>query len=364
MFNLTLFKKYSCLKNYLLNTLFILFFPFILIAQKNTEELKTKTEPNPYFEKKDTLFSFKFALFNIDERFEVSGSDFHYKIQPNFTLKTKFFFSYRFLSLAFAMAPNFIPGNRDDNLKGKTKTFTFNLNLITKHWVQDLQYNHTTGFYLANTADYESPGWEEGKDPYIQFPDLRVHYFRGATSYKFNPNFSLKAVRTQAEVQKKSAGSFMPSFIYSYYRINNETNSTDQQSSQKSDNLEMMAAIWYMHTFVVKRWYFSVGIAPAFGFGHTKLNTRIGSDHFLSYYNEPVIRINEQVGIGFNSQRFFTGFVFIASQTRENQGSNPVRQNNMFTTFQVFAGYRFNAPKFLRKTFNWAENLIPGKSKN
>jgi hypothetical protein len=358
----TIYKKYNRLKRYPLNVLIFLFVPAMLIAQENTKELKSEKEFNTYIEKKDTSFNFKLAIYNLDERFEVSGSGFHYKIQPNFTLKTKFFFSYRFLTLAFAVAPRFIPGNGDNDLKGKTKSFTINLNLITKHWVQDLQYNHMAGFYLANTSDYESPGWEEGKDPYIQFPDLRVHDFRGATSYKFNSNFSLKAVRTQAEVQKKSAGSFMPSLIYSYYRINNETNSTDQNSSQKSDNFEMMAAIWYMHTFVVKKWYFSVGIAPAFGFGHTKLNTRIGSDHFLSYYNEPVIRINEQAGFGFNSKRFFAGFVFIASQTRESQGSNPIKQNNMFTTFQLFAGYRFNAPKFLRKTFNWAENLVHGEN--
>ena len=340
-----------------------LFLPLALFAQNETDTLKFKTDFNPYFEKKDTLLNLKLAIYNLDERFEIAGSGFHYKIKPNFTLKTKFYFNYRFLSLAIAFAPKFIPGNGDDEIKGETKSFNIDLNLITKHWVQNLQFNKTKGFYLANTSD-ELPDWVEGSDPYIQFPDLKVLDFRGATSYKFNPDFSLKAVRTQTEIQTKSAGSFMPSLVYSYYLINNESGNIDQTSSQRSDNFEALAAIWYMHTFVIKkRWYFSFGLAPAFGFGHTKLNTRIESDHFISYYNEPIIRLNEQLGIGYNAKRFFAGFVLIASQSRQSQGGNPIIQNNMLTTFQVFAGYHFNSPKFMRKSANWIEGLVQGKDK-
>ncbi len=335
------------------NALLFLFIPLTLFAQNNTDTLKTNAEVNPYFEKKDTLLNLKLSIYDLDERFEIAGSGFHYKIQPNVTLKTIFFLNYRFLSVAIGFAPKFIPGNGDTEIKGETQSFNLDINLITKHWVQNFQYNYTNGFYLANTSDYESPGWEEGKDPYIQFPDLRVHSFRGATSYKFNPNFSLKAVRTQTEIQTKSAGSFMPSLVYSYYLINNESGNIDQTSSQRSDNFEALAAIWYMHTFVIKkRAYISFGLAPAIGYGYTKLDTRIGTDHFISYYNEPIFRLNEQIGIGYNAKRFFAGFVLIASQSRQSQGDNSIIQNNMLTTFQVFAGYHFNAPKFLRKNFN------------
>ena len=350
-------RTYTGVKNNYAKTKFIFLYifiiliaPFSLLGQSNPDSILTGVN-NTYFEKKDTLLNIKFGIYNLDERFEITGSGFHYKIQPNVTLKTKFFFNYRFLSVAFAFAPKFIPGNNDDELKGKTKTFTFNLNLITKYWIQDLQYNHIKGFYLSNSVDYEPPDWEEGKDPYFQFPDLKTYSIRGATSYKFNPEFSLRAVRTQTEVQTKSAGSFMPSLIYSYYLINNESSDTSQSSSQRSDNFEVLVGIWYMHTFVInKKWSFSLGLAPSAGFGHTKLNTRIESEHFISYYNEPLLRLNEVIGLNYNNKRFFTGFFVSASQTRQSQGDNPVIQNNFQTTFQIFAGYRFNAPKFLKKS--------------
>jgi len=317
---------------------------------------------NNYYQKKDSLLNIKLAIYNLDDRIEISGKDFHYKIQPNFTLKTKFYFSYRFLSIAFAFAPGFLPWNGDNELKGKTKSFSLNMNIISKHWVQDIQYNYLRGYYLANTSDYAPPEWEEGTDPYIQFPDMREHAFRGATSYKFNSNFSLKAIRTHTEVQTKSEGSFMPSIIYSYYRSNNESNEESQRSSQKTDNFEIFAALWYMHTFVInKKLYFSVGAAPALGYGVTKLNTRIESDHTINYYHQGVIRINEQIGLGYNTARFFTGMVIIASQATENQGENPIVQNNILTTFQIFVGYRFDAPKFIKKAFNKIGNNLPVK---
>ena len=345
------------IKCYLL-ALFVLI-PLLFFAQDGSDSLVSKNNTSQYILKKDTLINFKLALYNIDQRFEIKGDDFHFKIQPNFTLKTKFYFNYRFLSFAFAFAPHFIPGNSDEDLKGKSKTFTFNVNIITNHWVQDLHYNYIKGFYLSNTADFESSDWEEGKDPYIQFPALRVHYVRGATSYKINKNFSLKAVRTQTELQMRSAGSFMPSLLYSYYFIDNNSGDTSQQSSQKSHNFDVLAAVWYMHTFVIKKvFYVSLGLAPSGGYSYTRLDTRVKNEHEISHYHEPVFKLNEQVGIGINLNRFFAGAVLIASQAMENQGDNPIREQYRYMTFNVFVGYRFGAPKFLRRTFDKIEGII------
>ena len=333
--------------------------PLLFFAQNDTDSLVPFGTSSQYIEKKDTLINFKVALYNIDQRFEIKGDDFHFKIRPNFTLKTKFYFNYRFLSFAVAFAPHFIPGNSDEDLKGKSKTFTLNVNIITNHWVQDLHYNYIKGFYLSNTADFEPPDWEEGVDPYIQFPAIRVHFIRGATSYKINKNFSLKAVRTQTELQKRSAGSFMPSLLYSYYFIDNNSDDPNQQSSQKSHNFDVLASIWYMHTFVIKKvFYISLGLAPSGGYSYTWFDTRMGNEHEINHYHEPVFKLNEQAGIGVNLNRFFTGAVLIASQTMENQGDNPIREQYRYMTFNVFIGYRFGAPKFLRRTFDKIEGII------
>ncbi len=331
---------------------FILFFilPFAFYGQEKQTIQSSETGANSYIQKEDTLINFKFSFYNLDQEFSVTGEGTPIRIQPNFTLKTRFFVNYKFISLALALAPGFLPGNRDSDLKGKTKSFTINLNFYMNHWVQESQFNRTKGFYLSNTSDYKLPGWVEGKDPYIQFPGMKLLVLRGATSYLLNTNFSLKAVRSHTEIQKKSAGSFMPSLIYSFYSINND-DEAGWQSHQNSNNFEGLIALWYMHTFVVhKNWYISGGVAPAVGYSFTKLDTYFGEDKNTEHYNEPIFRLNEQVSIGANFKRFFTGVQLLASQTKESQGNNPITQKNYYTTFQVFAGYRFNAPKFLRKT--------------
>jgi len=349
-------------QNKLVLVLLVLMLAMAVSGQNWERPWLSKSDSVLYYSKYDTLINIKLSGYNLDERFTLEGKNFHYKIQPNFTLKTKVFFSYRFLSFAVAFAPGFIPGNGDNDIKGKTGTFTFNMNVITHHWVQYFQFNHTKGFYLKNSTDYEGPDWEEGIDPYIQFPDLRVYAFRGATSYLMNARFSLKAVLTQTEVQTKSAGSFMPSVIYSYYRINDQSDDPVQHSSQKSDNLEVLAALWYMHTFVVwEKWFFSGGVAPSAGYSFTKLTTYMGSDSDVSRYDNPVLKINEQVSLGFNSNRFFAGAVVVANQTMQNQGDNPIKQQTLYTTFHVYVGYRFGAPKFIRKTFDWAERVVKKK---
>ena len=357
----SLFRNQMSSGNIVLPLMFILL-PLAIFGQNLEKPGKSKVDTIQYYSKYDTLINIKLSGYNLDERFTLEGKGFHYKIQPNFTLKTKIFFSYKFLSFAIAFAPKFIPGNSDSDLKGKTSTFTFNMNVITRHWVQYLQFNHTKGFYLKNTADYQEPGWQEGVDPYIQFPDLRVYAFRGATSYLINSKFSLKAVLTQTEVQQKSTGSFMPSLIYSYIRINNQSDDPAQTTSQKSDNLEILAAIWYMHTFVIyKKWFISGGLAPSVGYSFTKLTTYMGSDSYISHYNNPVLKINEQASIGFNTHRFFAGAVVVANQTMQNQGDNPIKQKTLYTTFHAYIGYRFGAPKPIRKTFSRAEGLVKKK---
>ncbi len=312
------------------------------------EQPISKTERCNYIQKEDTLINFKFSFYNLNQDFQLNSGDNTILLMPNFTLKTRFFVNYRYITAAIAFAPKFIPGNRDSELRGQTNSFTFNLNFFMKHWTQEFQYNKTKGFYLSNTADYESPDWEEGKDPFIQFPDLKFTVFRGATSYLTNSNFSLKAIRNHTEIQKKSAGSFMPSFIYSYYTINNSK--SGRESYQNSNNFEGLLAVWYMHTFVFhKNWYISGGLSPAAGYSITKLYTFSNEERVTEYYHEPIFRINEQINFGINIKRFFTGVQFLASQTTERQGGSKTKQMNYYSTFQVFAGYRFKAPKFLKR---------------
>jgi hypothetical protein len=83
------------------------------------------------------------------------------------------------------------------------------LNFSGKNLLQDLQALHVKGFYLYNTGYYDKD-WQQGIDPYTQFPELDVVALRGSTGYKFNENYSLKSLSSQTEIQLKSCGSFFP----------------------------------------------------------------------------------------------------------------------------------------------------------
>ena len=272
--------------------------------------------------------------------------------------KSKISFDYKFISFSVGYIPKFLPGNNDDELKGKTKGFGLNLNLIFDHWLQGFKYSTVKGFYLANTKEL-IPDWQEG-DPYIYVPDLEVISFQGSTGYKFNPNFSLRAISAQTEIQARSTGSFIPGLLYNYYDIDNKSNNEEQTSSQNSKSFEVLLDIAYYYTVVLKNhWYASMGVSPSFGLNYTNLLTRLPAGNVRTKYTDPIVRINGHLGLGYNSDRFFGGGEIKGYESFRNENSTTmtVQTNNL--AYQIFIGYRFDPPQFLKKTVNKMEGLIP-----
>lgn len=118
--------------------------------------------------------------------------------------KTKIALSvdYRIISATLSFAPHFFPDNQDNDLKGNSSYTDLSFRFFPKRFIQTLYYKNVKGFYLENMQDFV-PGWQEGKDPHIQFPNLRVQSFGGSTSYVLNKNFSPRSIYTQGEWQRK-----------------------------------------------------------------------------------------------------------------------------------------------------------------
>ena len=244
-------------------------------------------------------------------------------------------------------------------MQGKTKALSLGLTILTQHWMQDLQFAYVKGFYLHNTADFE-PGWNKGEDPYLLLPDLKVAALRGSTGYKFNKNFSLKSISSKTEIQLKSCGSFIPSLVYDYYEIDNQSKDTTQKSSQKSNNIDVFTTFGYIYTFVLKsKFYATAGLFPGVGFQHTKLLTRFPDGNVMSNYTDPLFQLQEKIGLGYNSKQFYAGAEFSASQMTHDQNNTSVQTNATRIYFQVFVGYRFNAPRFLKHQADVVKDLVP-----
>lgn len=278
-------------------------------------------------------------------------------LQPNSLSVSKLSFNYRFISFSLSHILKFLPGNDDDNIKGKTGGSGLGFNFNFKHWQQELSYSKTKGYYLENTSDFIT-GWKEG-DPYTQFNDLVYLNFQGITAYNFNSNFSVNAVTTQSERQVRSAGSFIPHLLYRYYLIDDRTKLTGTNSSQKAGNWEVVLGAGYYHNFVLhKNWYLSMGITPGAGFIFTKLSTRLPTETVHTKQNNAVFRLDGRAGLGYNGKRFFTGLTMKFSESKFQQQNTSVSNRDQAVSWQLFVGYRFTTPKWLKAGVDRAMGVV------
>ncbi|MGX5820701.1 DUF4421 family protein [Chitinophaga lutea] len=298
--------------------------------------------------KTDSLLTIRLTQRSDLEQLSAESDDLDIDISPNARSLTQLSLSYRFITVSASVAPKFFSSNRDEALKGKTKSRGLGAGFNFRHWQQELSYHRTQGFYLENTGDLQ-PNWREGM-PYIQFPLLTLTTFQGATAYNFNPRFSVNAVLTQSERQLRSAGSFIPVLTYRFYVVNDRSAPTSvNNATQRSDNFELVLGAGYQHTFVYRNLYFSLGATPGFGYLFTKLSTRFADDTYYYRYNNPAWRLDMRAGLGYNGPRFFAGAYLSAIATTSEQPHTAVTNGNTQAAFRIFAGYRLKAPGILVK---------------
>lgn len=281
-------------------------------------------------------------------RFKLSGDDFKYDIRPNLGPSRTMSFNYRWAYIGFSYLPDFILKNKWNDRRGKTQAFSMGGGITAPRFLFDLKYTGVKGFYLHNTSDYVM-GWNPDSDPYIQFPDLDTWMIRGSAFYKTNPNFSVRAIQNQTEAQRKTASSLLPGIAYNYYVIDNK--SQTGSSSQRSKNLMIIAQLDYYATLVLhKKWYATLGVGAGGGFNYTWLLTRQSNGNIESTQSSGVVRGFLNTGLGYNGTRFIAGAELLYHQSYSQQ-QKTIDLVFTRTAYQIFIGYRFNAPVFLKNSF-------------
>lgn len=333
---------------------------FTLKGLQAQDSLRAAYNPsNQYVETIHDYITLKLAISSDLENFSVYSGDTKFQINPNTATITTLSANYSFVSTSFRFTPKFFPGNSDTDEKGKSKSLGVGLNLNFNHWMQELSYTRTLGYYLDNTADFR-PGWQEG-DTYIQFPHLLYKNIQGITGYKFNRNFSLNAIATQSERQLKSSGSFIPQFLYRYYLTDDRTRLENPgQTSQKARNLELLLGAGYFHNFVFRKYFYAaLGITPGAGFLFMNLTTRNGNGSTInSRQQDPIFRLDTRVGVGYNGDRIFGGLYATGFVSSYEQNNTNVINGNSRLFFKLFFGYRIPAPAILKENFKALTNKI------
>lgn len=269
---------------------------------------------------------------------------------PNLDLETnnsyKLFLNidYKFIGFSYGFYPKFFGGNKDEDLKGKSSFSDYNFRFFLGRWLQTVQFSKTRGYYVENMSEFD-PNWVKGKDQYLKFPDFKTVQYGMSTSYIFNPKFSLKSITSFTEWQKKSAGSFIPSLIYSYNRIISKFDDLDG----KQKEFDIRLATGYYYNFIIhKNFYIAPHLSPSLGvkfLNDKSINSGVQTAEKHTYFTR---NIEGGIKIGYNNNRILCGASLNFDDSSYNQDRTTVITNGKVYGLLYF-GYRFDAPELVSK---------------
>ncbi|MDR6463676.1 DUF4421 family protein [Chryseobacterium sediminis] len=293
---------------------------------------------------------------NIENYVFSSGEGknaFEMDLSINNKTKTSFSIDYRIISATVSFAPRFLDGNNDDEMKGESSYTDFSFRFFPGRFIQNVYYKNVSGFYVENMKDLY-PEWQEGRDPYIQFPDLRVQTFGGSTSYILNKNFSARSIYTQGEWQYKSSGSWVPFVDYDLTVFRNKIDGVKSKETQYN----IGGNIGYFYNWVIGK---NVNISPylAAGIGG-KFSSYRDLDNGGSKENAQYATIRMQGGlhIGYNTDRFlFGGKMNFNTHAYDQKNNQTIENNNLYGL--LYIGYRFAPPKVVKNTYDKIQKKIP-----
>lgn len=273
----------------------------------------------------------------------------------NNRINTSLSLDYRFISTSISFAPGFIPGNNDNDLKGKSTYTDFKIRFFPKRFIQTMYYKNMTGFYIKNTQDLV-PGWQGGNG-YITFPDLKIQSFGGSTAYSFNKDFSLKSIYYQREWQKESNGSLVPSLEYDLTYFKNKIDYLKSREIQY--NLGINIGYYYNWVVIDK-----VNIAPFVFAGvggkwsHYREDNADGTESPEENSKYFTKKFGSGIHIGYNSERFmFGGKLNYTSYRYKQDPASQVQNNNVYGL--LYIGYRFSPPEAVKENYDKLQKKVP-----
>ncbi|MCU0375729.1 MAG: DUF4421 domain-containing protein [Chitinophagaceae bacterium] len=334
----------------------------LLACTTSNAQVAAKQPDSTFVEKLPQFLSLKWSQSTDNNALGVHSPGQIISLQPNASNASRIHLNYDFIGLAFRFKLGFLPGNNDEEIKGKTRGFGFDFAINRTHWLHELSYSGLKGYYLKNMGDFY-PDWQKG-DPYQQFPDLKITRYQGISSYKFNPNFSINALTNLTERQLKSTGTFMAHLLYQYYTSRNGAPLLTGGIRQSSNNFELLTGAGYYHTFVVgKQGYISLGASPLLGFVHSHIKTQTTQEQIAGNQANFIVRLNTRAGAGYNGNRFFTGVYFTGNISSMKQENTVVNTHESQVFVVAFAGYRLNAPEWLAKNVRAVKGIKPVRKK-
>ena len=336
------------------------------INQTDTDSISTL---NPYIEDHTNRLNINMIISNNQLKYVFPYNDKAASVKTNLSLSYGFRFSYKAFSVRLRYRPKLSASDQEN--KGKTDHFRFGFDILLDKWAHFYEYDYRRGYYIDNT---EFITGQEPSDFRIQFPSLTTNTFNGVSQYKFNKNYSIRAIESNTEIQLKSAGTFMPGINYTYYTfkgankeiLGSETEITERNPYNEYKGLTLIIEPGYYYTYVLNNyWYANVFAAPGFGvdfYNNKEINTdsNVTNDENLS---RKFFSFKTGTSIGYNGKKFYFGSELKYHAYSENFDKNEISLQPSKIIFQVFLGYRFKAPKQVSKPLDYIEDKVPALKK-
>ena len=308
------------------------------------------------WEKDTTAIESFVDKFNVKINFDSQTESFfteNFQGGPDIKLETSYGSSlslsldFEIIGLSLGFSPSFLPGNGNEELKGESSFFDIQPRIAINKWLIELRYRKVTGFYVENTEEF-IPDWEENTDPYILIPDFSNTLYGIKVSHIFNPNFSYKNIFFQTERQRKSAGSFIPSFQYGYNKVSFSQDDTKYRDNSSDLSLSMA----YVYTLVIgDNWFVSPNLAPLAGISFSNSETTIGTTVTKDNITYFMTGLESGLQLGFASKKVIFGLKY-NYDLYWYQGQERTFVDNNRTYGLLYVGYRFNAPRFVAKPYD------------
>ena len=197
-------------------SIFIFLIPVFIFSQEKLILEDSIPINSKFIEDYSNQLNIKFDVTNDRVSYFIPFETSQAEIRSNLNISYGLVFSYKFLSVRLGMRPK-LSENELKN-KGKTDRFRLRVKFLFDNWTHRLEYNYTRGFYIENTSEFEND--IKNSNFKVQFPYLRTNILSGSSNYKFNGNYSMKALESNTEIQLKSTGTFLAGFNYAFYFVN------------------------------------------------------------------------------------------------------------------------------------------------
>ncbi|MDR6299577.1 DUF4421 family protein [Mesonia maritima] len=243
---------------------------------------------------------------------------------PNRKTSLGFSANYDILSFGFSFAPRFFTENKDNK---ESTLYSFSTALMPGQWIHELQVFYQKGMTLYPKTS-----------PEVYIPDVKSFKIGGKSSYIFNPNFSYRARYFGNQRQLQNAGSLIPSLLYNYTSLQNID---ELPYNTKSKVINIAIAPAYYYNWVIED-HFLVSGGLSVGLGMTQ--TLAEGNNITSLLTTSTVDLS----LGYHTDTFYGGIISKGTlQKRPNSANVIANDTTRYISFIV--GYRFNAPKALKK---------------